>query len=395
MFVVKQVMCTDFPLVFMGIKNLTLFQTRRELTCPGYTRLELLQFSGRYRRGEIGDSLIQSQSGAVYLSSEAFVAALQISSEKTCNLGGFIKGARSGPSTPMSDKYTSYDDVVALPCCCPDLLSKWFSRPRPQRWPPQEVLHAISLTDAHVVPVGFKGSPEQSLEWRVCFSLAELHLMQILNECQIQTYKLLKKIAKSCLHPISKDITSYVVKNTILWICEKTPNQSFEKKHLLYRLLDTIEFLRQCIRKNYLPSYMISERNLIAGRLDRLQRRQLGRILDDLKNEQGQLFLRIGNLRDALLVMYKCPNHFREYGEKRDILERTVLMRNWIRESAWKPNMTKAERYRLAEKHKGYKILEREIDGILHVNETQLEEKGWMFTEINDLWMQRLYQLLS
>ncbi|KAH3846752.1 hypothetical protein DPMN_089057 [Dreissena polymorpha] len=285
----------------------------------------------------------------------------------------------------MSDKDNSYDDVVALPCCCPDLLSKWLSRPRPQSWPQQEVLHAISLLDAHVVPVGFKGSPEQSLEWRVCFSLAELHLMQILNECQIQTYILLKKIAKSCLHPISKDITSYVVKNTILWICEKTPNKSFEKKHLLHRLLDSIEFLRQCIRKNYLPCYMISERNLIAGRLDRLQRRQLDRILNDLKNEQGLLFLRIGKLRDALLVMYKYPNQFREYGEKRDILERTVLMRNWIRESAWKPNMKKVERNKLAAKHKGYKILEREIDDILHVNEKQLKAKGWVFTEINDL----------
>ncbi|XP_053373550.1 uncharacterized protein LOC128546617 [Mercenaria mercenaria] len=233
MYVVKQIICTDYPQVFVNIKNITVFQTKRNIASPGYTRLELLRFSGRYLRDEIRTSLFETQSGSLYLSNEEFIDSLQILQDKTCTLGGFTKGERTGPSTPISDKYNSFDDVIGLPCCCPNVLEKWFARPRHNIWPPQEVMHALSLLDAHVVPVGFKGSPDQNVEWRICFSLAELHLMQILNECQIQTYILLKKIAKTCLQPISKDITSYVVKNTILWICEKTPTSFFQKKHIL------------------------------------------------------------------------------------------------------------------------------------------------------------------
>ncbi|XP_053373599.1 uncharacterized protein LOC123531072 [Mercenaria mercenaria] len=395
LFVLQQLICTDHPELFASIKNITVLETKRNMTSPGYTRLELVRFSGRYRRYEISASLIESQSGSSYLSSDRFIESLHISQDKICNRSGLDMGDRSGPSTPVFDKYTSYDDVIGLPCYCPDLLGKWLARPRYHNWPPQEVLYSISLLDAHAVPTGFKGSPDQYLEWRICFSLAELHLMQSLNECQIQTYILLKKIAKTCLQPISKDITSYVVKNTILWICEKTPISFFQTKHILDRFLDSIEFLRQCIRKNYLPSYMISERNLFPGRLGRAQKHQLERILFDLRREEGELFLRIGMLREAMLIMYKIPNRFREYGEKRDILERIVLMRNWIRESVWKPEMTKTEKYQLAAKNRAYNILEKEIDDILHVDMEKLLLKGWLVPEIFNLWLEMMHQLLS
>ncbi|XP_053373610.1 uncharacterized protein LOC128546634 [Mercenaria mercenaria] len=234
LYVVKQLICTDYPQGFIDMKNITIFKTERNIMSPGYKRLELLRFSGRYRRNEIKVSLIESQSGSLYLSNEAFIDSLRISQEHICNLGGYIKGDRSGPSTPISDKYNSCDDVLGLPCCCPDLFEKWFARPRNNRWPTEEVLHAISLLDAHVVPVGFKGSPDQYLEWRICFSLEELHLMQTLNVCQIQTYILLKKIAKTCLQPISKDINFICRKKIPFYGSVRKHQVRFSKRSMSY-----------------------------------------------------------------------------------------------------------------------------------------------------------------
>ena len=77
----------------------------------------------------------------------------------------------------------------------------------------------------------------------------------------------MKPIAKHYLKPVCEDITSYVVKNAMLWLAVETPLEKYQPRYLLDRLTDALKCLRECIQKKWLNYYMIPERNLFKGKL--------------------------------------------------------------------------------------------------------------------------------
>lgn len=192
-------------------------------------------------------------------------------------------------------------------------------------------------------------------------------------------------------------MTSYIMKNVVLWVSEIKGVQLFKIESLMDKLLDCIIYLRLCVIKNNLPSYMIPERNLLAGRIDFRQSQQLNILLSDLLHEGPRMFLRCDKLREAMVVMYMTTEMFREFGEKRNKVESLKLMLQIIRNKTCTQNMYVDEREQ--------RVLQNEqchdtcisllIAQLIHVDVQPLRQAGLSADEINDMFKTRLRQLLS
>lgn len=120
-----------------------------------------------------------------------------------------------------------FDHVTCFKCVRPNMIERWVSRHRRKGWP--DMVRKISQLDGHVVPVGLKGSPTMNTEWKICYTLAELHLIRYLNEAQLKVYVLLKMLSKYVLRKVCTEITSNVMENIAFWMCETTWDVSFSR----------------------------------------------------------------------------------------------------------------------------------------------------------------------
>lgn len=68
---------------------------------------------------------------------------------------------------------------------------------------------------------------------------------------------------KEILKPSNKEITSYVMKNVVFWLCEMFPQSRFTSDLLMYWIQKALLMLKRSIELNFLPYYMIPNRNLL------------------------------------------------------------------------------------------------------------------------------------
>lgn len=260
------------------------FQMERENVPPGYCFLKLLHKdvqSASFARVEYA---VQSRKNQKYLSSEVFMTK---NDDVFAQGNGYISrhthyNPRKGPSIPKfveQDFLTKFvlsqynlgrsdmDFVRAFPCTTNYMLQEWKNRERSSGWPSNDTIGHVMNLPVYVVPAGQKGSKNIDLQWRICFIMGEIHLVQTFNNVQTKVFVLMKLIAKHVLHPLSEDITSYVVKNVMLWLAEKIAQEYFCDRQLLQRLQDALKYLKRSIQNAYLPCYMLPEKNLFAGKL--------------------------------------------------------------------------------------------------------------------------------
>ncbi|KAH3787321.1 hypothetical protein DPMN_165442 [Dreissena polymorpha] len=128
-----------------------------------------------------------------------------------------VQHERAGPSTPRTEDGISHQDLVhTLHFYCPSILIGWAARHR--NWPSPDVVQEVVSLGAFVSPVGVKGSDNEHVEWRMCFNAGENVLVNNLTETQMKLYVLLKMEKKDVLKPRKKEVTSFTVKNIVLWI---------------------------------------------------------------------------------------------------------------------------------------------------------------------------------
>ncbi|KAH3865822.1 hypothetical protein DPMN_028866 [Dreissena polymorpha] len=280
----------------------------------------LLERRGTTILNQVNDAFCDDGYGRERLSSDLFVN--NWSNEDLVE--GEVRHERAGPSIPNTmDGYLHSDEVHALPYYCPSILSKWASRPR--HWPPPEAVQRVVSLGAVLTPVGFKGSEHQHVEWRVCFNAGEMELISNLNATQTKLYVLLKMIKNDVLHPRKKEVSSYTLKNIVLWMAENNPQASFHTKSILQWLHEALDVLRGALITLELPYYMIPERNLIAtSGLDEEQQRTWISTITDMLNEGPKMILRLPKIRKALIAH---PEPLRWYSGRRIELELLLLMR--------------------------------------------------------------------
>ncbi|XP_052268035.1 uncharacterized protein LOC127869467 [Dreissena polymorpha] len=278
----------------------------------GHCRLNLL-----YRRGSIIpccvlNALCDDGNGGVLLSSTLFLNFFDKRTDPQ-----LVYHERAGPSLPSSKGPLHKDMVHSLYCHCPGILLRWAKRSR--HWPPPDIVHKVVTMGAFVTPVGFKGSEYQHVEWRICFNTGENELVSNLNNIQVYIYVILKMVVKDVLKPVKKEITSYTVKNIVLWLAENNPQALFNESSLFYWLREGLGQLRTAILNILMPYYMIPERNLMAAcGLNEEQKSTWVKSITDMISEGQKILFRLPRIRKAII---SHPEPLLWYNKKRLELE--------------------------------------------------------------------------
>ncbi|XP_052267858.1 uncharacterized protein LOC127869379 isoform X2 [Dreissena polymorpha] len=297
MFIVEGIMCLENVFHSDELSKETYVFTLDTGVCyHGHARLNLLERRGANYSSHVRDALCKDENGRDILSSAEFLRSYSDAIGPT----DVVRHERAGPSLPLSLEAWHHDNVFSLRCHCPCILLRWAERSR--HWPPPDIVHKVVTMGAFVVPVGFKGSDYQHLEWRIGFNTGENELMRSLNNTQVYIYILLKMAVKDILKPGKKEISSYTVKNIVLWLAENNPQAQFNESSLLYWLREGLDQLRTAILKIQLSYYMIPERNLMeACGLDEEQKRIWVNTITDMMNECLNTLLRLPRIRKAKL----------------------------------------------------------------------------------------------
>ncbi|KAH3875174.1 hypothetical protein DPMN_038437 [Dreissena polymorpha] len=323
MYVVEGIMCLENGVDSDKLpRETTVFTLNTGVCYHGHSRLNLLGRLGDIIPSIIRDALCEDENWRVFLSSALLVDA-QSDIAPTENE---IRHERAGPSMPSSSGPIHTDNVFSLRCHCPVILSRWAERTR--HWPPPDIVRKVVTMGSFVTPVGFKGSEYQHLEWRICFNTGENELMSSLNNTQVYIYVLLKMVVKDVLKPVKKEITSYTVKNIVLWLAENNPQAQFNESNLFYWIREGLEKLRTAILKIELPYYMIPERNLMAAcGLDDGKKCTWENTITDMMNEGSNTLLRLPRIRKAII---SHPEPLMWYNKKRIEIE-LLQLKLWNR----------------------------------------------------------------
>ncbi|KAH3850332.1 hypothetical protein DPMN_092741 [Dreissena polymorpha] len=294
--VLKDVVCVEAEVDLHTIPDHTEVYRMDTRTYPGHCRM-LLERRASTQITLISNSLCDDGKGNALLSSSLFLDELS-----KIELKHGVRLERAGPSLPMSlSRFRiNVDNVHAIHCQCPCILQRWAERPR--HWPsPDVVLKVVSL-GSFVTPNGLKKSEYKYLEWRICFNIGETELVNNLNGTQAKLYVILKMIVKEVLKPTNKEITSFVLKNIILWQAESNSPAMFQERNLIHWLHDALGTLRTVIASTQLPYYMIPERNLMAdcGLHDEQQHKWVTDVTAMIE-EGPRAILRLPKIRQAII----------------------------------------------------------------------------------------------
>ncbi|KAH3733036.1 hypothetical protein DPMN_039460 [Dreissena polymorpha] len=283
---------------------------------PGHYRL-LHERPAQKRSKSIHNSLCDNGHGDILLCSSLFVDSFS-----SFPYFGIVNHERAGPSTPGTlEGVIHFDRVCALRCQCPSILQRWAARPR--HWPSPAIVQKVVSLGAYLTPVGFKGSEFNHMEWRLCFNTGETELVNNLNCTQAHVYVMLKMILKDVLRPRKKEVTSYVIKNIILWQVECNPQNDLNTRSFFHRLHDGLRELKTAIATQQMPYYMIPERNLMAA--SGLQDKQQCTWVTDITNmmaEGPMVILRLPKIRQAIVA---SPEPMLWYSKTRMELEMLVI----------------------------------------------------------------------
>ncbi|XP_060567541.1 uncharacterized protein LOC132726267 [Ruditapes philippinarum] len=292
------------------------FKLVSDLSRPGYSLLQTIHICDSLDTATLlYKSMVELAPDNLYLSSDFLKNEIKKLLIGICKLPGNqgfanVHNETQGPSIVINKSETPSDTVVALRCECPSYLFAWKSRKRNHQWPPIAVVREVSSLDSHVVPVGHTGSCLQSLEWRICFTKGEIKLVHSLNDCLTKVLILLKQIAKVTLKPLSKDMSSYLMKNVVFWLAELNDYDYFTQDALIVALKKALADLKKFVVANNFPSYMIPQRNLLEGKLTHSQRIKICMRIDSLLKEGPYMVLKIGKIRNAISMCYKSPTVF-------------------------------------------------------------------------------------
>ena len=231
----------------------------------------------------------------------------------------------------MSD-YHTLDFVLAFPCANLEFMVQWANRERKHGWPRAERIWKIMQVCAYVVPKRSKKWHHHRLEFRICHTFGEIDLMKSLNETQTKLYVLLKELFKSEFEPNHPDIiTSYVLKNVVFWMCERTPSELFKFDLLLDRFAEALLYTQDSVTDGVIPNYFIPERNLLDGLITPETHREITSLLSNLVAEGDNVVLRIKNIQIGLqyvgpdIIQTVITFLYRNSVEMSDLHERTYL----------------------------------------------------------------------
>ncbi|CAF4522748.1 unnamed protein product, partial [Didymodactylos carnosus] len=148
----------------------------------------------------------------------------------------------------------------------PTAAEQWLQRSTPYGWPTNEIKLLIKNNGCHIVPTGIN-----EIQWRLSFSIAEVTLINTIDNNKKQIYSILKLLIKYiCRINNIKSLKSYQLKTIFLWYCEQ--QQPFQDEQLCLTkkqlILDLLKFTMNFYENKSIPHYFISAYNVLIERTD-------------------------------------------------------------------------------------------------------------------------------
>ncbi|XP_042330077.1 transmembrane protein 102 isoform X2 [Sceloporus undulatus] len=148
------------------------------------------------------------------------------------------------------------------------------------------------LTQAHFwdgklkdedVAGGFYLLPSSGADWRLAFSVSELHLRQILPLPLAWAFRATVAIL-GCGRPL-KGVGPYHLFTLALWSCERLPSSYLSREeNAAHAMLGLLDHLLASLVERRLPSYFLPEWNLLEG----LSRQALGSLAHEVAHARAQ-----------------------------------------------------------------------------------------------------------
>lgn len=316
--------CADYR--YRDPKGKNVFVMENAYSSPGHAILTpgeyLFQISHI-----VGESIIELDIGRL-LSSSVFSMKVDEVIEKSVSVSGddgLSILSRSGPASRLVKGSMYCDKVFALECHCPDIQEAWASRPRRYDWPSLSVIHEVSGMKAYAVATGCEGSVYEEHEWRICFNTGENRLIESLTDVQIKVYVLMKMLIKEKGIFRSNKLTSFMMKNIVFWMAELNPQALFTEQSLVQWVLNAFRILLKSLKLKMLPYYMMSERNLFKGKLDKNARLQIIKDIKRVLRDGPKTLPKVERLQRCLYCFEIAPSLLFDLAEKRNKAELLII----------------------------------------------------------------------
>ncbi|XP_071160869.1 cyclic GMP-AMP synthase-like receptor 2 [Mytilus edulis] len=170
----------------------------------------------------------------------------------------------------------------------------WINRPR-SSWLSPEIISKITVNGVLFVPIGFKNSIHEDLEWRISFSVAEKFLIFSFNHTQLLCYALLKIVLKEIIEKnenLKGLLCSYYLKTLMFWISDDTNPTDWRPDNIIPCFMSCLKRLLYCIEYSTLLHYFITDFNFFCLRLNTEveKKKSLSNLLRNLYQQGIQCF---------------------------------------------------------------------------------------------------------
>ncbi|XP_063423796.1 uncharacterized protein LOC134707720 [Mytilus trossulus] len=293
-----------------------------EDTQPCYTYLRLFTnyniLPNKYKQ------VLQQQSGKNLISSELYKLWMIDNTISDIMINSPINNIH-GPC--LSDKKGEYD--VAFCFQCDQWVSHaqpWITRAR-ETWPSPELISKITLCGVLFVPIGYKGSKNDHLQWRISFSIAEKLLIYSFSHTQFLCYALLKVLLKEIVdrnENLKGLLCSYFLKTLMFWIAEETEPYIWRSDNIIQCFRVCLKRLLYCIEYSTLLHYFIPDNNLFYLRFTNKKRDTLINILKNSYIKGIEIFSFSQTLHDYSILCSRFHKEITRSRSKKDKLIREI-----------------------------------------------------------------------
>lgn len=290
---------------------------------PGYVKLIVLNPSSS--SAEIRECM-HEVSGDFYLSSTDYVNLHKNRSKS---------GVRHGPCV-MEKTYWGQDHDMAY-CfefkSWPECANEWIERKRLHGWPSKQLVSTIKSKGCHIMAIGsntlderessLAGIPiwkEDSFQWRISFSLAEIDLVRDFNKTQFLTYATLKMLNKELFSQdpfIHRCISSYSLKTLLFWTIEETSPDLWRPERFIRCVDICLKKLIEWTENGYYPNYFIYENNMLVGKVQEVDLRCISMKLSEIYKEGWRCLLHCPSLsmlkKDLEDVRYRISDPEKDF----------------------------------------------------------------------------------
>ncbi|XP_065936918.1 cyclic GMP-AMP synthase-like receptor 2 [Magallana gigas] len=264
---------------------------------PGFTLLQLLTPS-RYR---------EVQSACVRMNDRVYISS-SIYRQLTCS-ATHPNSTVHGPcaSGDIAGR-VEYDFAWCFVCdFWPPSASSWIDRCH--SWPDPEVVDDIVRNGCHFVAIGHPLGPNENLQWRFSFSLAEYKLVYSMNHSQFLTYGLLKCFLKEVINQQSEEtnklLCSYHMKTTVFWAIQQNTLFHWCPKNLLAGFWVGFKLLLKWVYEGICPNFFIPQNNLFLTKVHGSAQNRLFLQLHELYKKGLVCLLQSSSIRSNIIdVLY-------------------------------------------------------------------------------------------